>query len=98
MWGVLIEKAFAKSFSNYSALKIGGYSSQALRALSGAPTEIYRVKYYYKWTLFVSINNGKVYGYFHNLETEASPDGTGDTNVNSCGIVYSHAYSILDTF
>ena len=26
MWGVLIEKAWAKSFSNFSALKRGGYS------------------------------------------------------------------------
>ena len=26
MWGTLLEKAMAKSFSNYAALKDGGYS------------------------------------------------------------------------
>ena len=26
-WGVLLEKAWAKSFGNYSSLKVGGYST-----------------------------------------------------------------------
>ena len=50
------------------------------------------------WDMFEQINNGKAMGYFHNFETEASADGSGDTTVNSCGIVNSHAYSVLDTF
>ena len=69
-----------------------------MRALNGAPTEKYSISRYYAWSLFVSINNAKIYGYFHNFETASSPDGTGDTTVNSCGIVYSHAYAVLDTF
>ena len=98
MWGALIEKAWAKSFSNFSSLMRGGFSTQALRALNGAPTEKYSMYRKNKWTLFVSINNSKVYGYFHNFETSSSPDNSGDTKTNSCGITYSHAYSVLDTF
>lgn len=41
MWGVLIEKAWAKSFSNYKSLDKGGFSVQAFRALTGAPTIYY---------------------------------------------------------
>ena len=26
-WGVLLEKAWAKSFSNYSSLKVGGFTT-----------------------------------------------------------------------
>jgi len=69
-----------------------------MRALSGAPTEQYYTGRYRAWDMFVSINNSKVYGYFHNLETMSSPNDSGDTSVNSCGITYSHAYSLLDTF
>lgn len=98
LWGPLIEKAWAKSFSNYKTLTRGGYSMQSMRALNGAPTERYYVGRYYPWSLFVSINNSKVYGYFHNLETRSSLDGSGDTRVNECGVAYSHAYSLLDTF
>ena len=98
MWGTLIEKAWAKAFSNYSALKRGGFSTQPLRAFNGAPVQSYNFRKYKPWEMFVSINNSKVYGYFHNLETEHSYDNSGDTKVNHCGITFSHAYSLLDTF
>jgi len=38
MWGTLIEKAWAKSFSNYKAMAKGGYSVQSMRGLNGSPT------------------------------------------------------------
>jgi hypothetical protein len=69
-----------------------------MKALIGAPTTRYSLGRYQPWYMFVSINNSKVYGYFHNVETYSSPDGTGDTKTNYCGITYSHAYSLLDTF
>ena len=59
MWGMLIEKAWAKSFSNFSALKLGGFSSQALRALNGSPSEYYHITNYDEWELFVNIFNAK---------------------------------------
>lgn len=96
MWGPLMEKAWAKVFSNYSALKRGGWSSQTLKAFNGAPTEKYYTFRIASWDMFERINNGKAYGYFHNFETDGG--GSGDTTVNSCGITHTHAYSLLDTF
>ena len=98
MWGALLEKAWAKTFSNYKALGKGGYSSQSLKALNGAPTKVYALRRYRSWSMYVSVNNAKVYGYLHNVETTSSPDNSGDTKTNSCGITYQHAYSLLDTF
>jgi len=69
-----------------------------MKALNGAPTEAYNIVWYNSWKMFVSINNSKVYGYFHNLETNSGEDGVGDTKTNYCGITFSHAYSLLDTF
>jgi hypothetical protein len=69
-----------------------------MRALNGAPSEVYYLIRKNTWNLFISINSSKVNGHFHNFETEVSPDGSGDTKINNCGITFSHAYKILDTF
>ena len=98
MWGPLIEKAWAKSFSNYKAMARGGWSSQAMKAFNGAPAEQYYLGRFNPWDMFTRIHSGKAAGYFHNFETQKDPNGGGDTTVNQCGITYSHAFSLLDTF
>lgn len=97
-WGILIEKAWAKAFSNYKSLGKGGYSCQSMRALTGAPVDNIYLKPYTAWSVFSSIYYAKAKGWLHNLETVSSPDASGDTKQNACGITYSHAYSLLDAF
>jgi hypothetical protein len=64
MWGVLIEKAWAKSFSNYSALGLkGGFSNQALKALNGAPTDIYVLKKFTEFSIWVMVASSKDNGF-----------------------------------
>lgn len=96
MWGPLMEKAWAKAFSNYESLGRGGWSSQSLKAFNGAPTEKFFTYRIASWDMFVAINSGKAYGYFYNFET--SSGDSGDTTTNDCGITHTHAYSVLDTF
>mmetsp|Transcript_16588 Transcript_16588/g.14426 ORF Transcript_16588/g.14426 Transcript_16588/m.14426 type:complete len:129 (+) Transcript_16588:1395-1781(+) len=43
IWVLLLEKAFAKLFGNYHNID-GGHQSEALNALTGAPTKYFKVK------------------------------------------------------
>lgn len=99
-WGILLEKAWAKSFGNYQSLAVGGYATQAFRALTGAPSYYLPHHYglYTELSIFQHIYVGKAQGHHHNAGTNAAEDGTGDTAVNSCGITYRHSYSVLDAF
>lgn len=62
LWGPLIEKAWAKSFSNYRSLGRGGFSTQSMRALTGAPTDKFYLGRFrkYPWYIYNSINNAKL--------------------------------------
>ena len=98
-WGVLAEKAWAKAFGNYSMLKGGGFTTQAKRALVGAPVYYLPLKRL-AWSpfklysyYFQAIKN---WGFLISAGTNPSIDGEGDDHVNECGITYQHAYSVVD--
>ena len=95
IWVLLLEKAFAKLYGNYWNID-GGYQSEALYALTGAPTKYFSQKengihpLEQIW-LFVT---GSLQNRF--IVTAATRSESQIINNQSMGIVSNHAYALLD--
>jgi calpain-15 len=90
LWVLILEKAYAKMYGSYDVIE-GGHPSLALRDLTGAPYDFIESSDENEVWNYISDSNTK--GYLITCYTKS-------TNVkeeqNPLGIVYGHAYSILD--
>ena len=95
IWILLLEKAFAKLYRNYYNID-GGYQSEALSALTGAPTRYFSQKdngipgIEQVWLFIV----GNLQNRF--IVTAASRSESQTVDNKNKGIVSNHAYAILD--
>jgi len=95
IWVLLLEKAFAKLYGNYYNID-GGFQSEALYALTGAPTKYFSEKengihpLEQMW-LFLT---GSLQNHF--IVTAASRSESQIISNKNMGIVSNHAYALLD--
>ena len=96
-WSALIEKAWAKVAGNYEIAN-GGYLENALRSLAGVPVFTYWGEDIIDdsdaqkmWQLIRAADN-------LDFVTGASVYTTVGGDLNICGMVQGHAYSVLSTF
>lgn len=98
MWAPILEKAWAKIKGNYEASE-GGYIVSGITHLLGVPTFSYQSQDIGKadqLTLeetFKMLKQAELSNYIISVATPA-----GDAKSNACGMVTSHAYSILSAF
>lgn len=97
LWGVLLEKAFAKVKGTYEHTD-GGFVTNGLRTLIGAPVFYYAISEgsvnANATLLFSTLTAADQLKYIMALGT----DGTSDQELNSCGIAMAHAYSLISVF
>ena len=90
MWGALLEKAFAKYWGNYSHT-VGGLSFLAIKTFQGGPSFEYdfkNAKLDDAWNAIVkATKNGDI--------MSTGTPGADDTEMNSNGLYYGHAFSLL---
>ncbi|MCQ2818165.1 MAG: calpain family cysteine protease, partial [archaeon] len=89
LWVPILEKAWAKVNGGYANI-IAGDSSDVFPVLTGSYAERYDLKSMSKddvWELLNSAN-----------ELNAIMTISGDTSVDSVGIIGGHAYSLIDTY
>ena len=98
LWAPILEKAWAKLKSNYLRAD-GGLLATGLRAMTGAPTFSYDLRYLSQYMnatgfyAYLTLNNDL------DFLIASGTNGDGDDSVfNSCGIAKSHAYAIIETF
>lgn len=91
MWVILLEKAYAKVYGSYWDI-VGGDPVHALRDLTGAPFE--RIENFSNldnvWTKLLKANSKN---YILTCFTKST---SINEEQDKLGIVYGHAYSILD--
>jgi len=90
LWGPFVEKAWAKASGNFER-SIGGWPSEAMRFLTGAPSQSYSTSSYsssYLWDMIGVADAAK-------LINTAATSGSSDSSVNAVGLALSHAYSII---
>lgn len=101
LWGPFLEKAWAKSSGNYEFIE-AGWAHEAIRFLTGAPTNSYYkdtvTKYSWQfstadeaWNLISSADT-------KNYIMMAGVAGTSDSSWNSIGLVQNHAYTIVNAY
>ncbi len=82
LWGPILEKVFAKRYGNYQHI-ISGYSSEAVRSLTGSPYQYFTHKETDLETLWKILST-------HDKKNDfitASTEGTDDSTTNSVGLV-----------
>ena len=86
---MLIEKAWAKLYGGYGSIE-GGFMTECLHDLTGAPTKIINVNDAILWE---ELLKGERRNW---IMTAATSNALGDDkNVSPGGIFASHAYSVL---
>ena len=95
MWSAFLEKVWAKASGNYEIIE-GGWSSESLRFLTGAPTVTYYKNYSWfnatqTWNIVTGADLSKY------IMLAATP-GSSDKNVISNGIAANHAYTLLNAY
>ena len=93
MWGVILEKAFAKLHGNYQHL-IGGDPREASRTLTGAPTMMLdhtkdEVTADYIWSELLK------HDFSYNMIYMNSREQSDGAKRNACGLQNGHAYVVL---
>jgi|TARA_B110000285_G_scaffold65148_1_gene74862 hypothetical protein len=96
MWAPMMEKAWGKIKGAYYQTA-GGFVSNGLRSITGAPT----IRYNYGTSYTTSAAD--THALLKAADTAGYPMGAGtgaggDTTTNDCGIANSHAYSIITAF
>lgn len=90
-WSALLEKAYAKLYGSYEALK-GGFTADALEDFTGGIIEDYDIKDMPKEQLLALIVRGFQMGSLYGCSIDADPEVTEARCDN--GLVRGHAYSI----
>ena len=90
-WYTIVEKAFAKMFVSYSNLS-GGFSSEALRALTGMPVVTHPIGYVPNM-----YNDEKIWTIVKEADKAGYPMSGGIFKAKY-GLTSGHAYSILDVY
>jgi len=91
LWGPLVEKAWAKASGNYE-FAIGGWPSEAMRFLTGAPSYTYSTSDYSSsaiWTALSAADSASL------IITAGTPCTGSDSSTNAVGLALSHAYSVI---
>ncbi|KAJ6232421.1 calpain [Anaeramoeba flamelloides] len=97
IWPQLIEKAYAKLFGSYEAI-VGGFVHSTLANLTGGSSEMISLL---DPDTIHEIHNGRLWNNLLNYYESGYLLGCGsnsgkDSTVSKYGIVYGHAYSVLD--
>ncbi|CAD5219944.1 unnamed protein product [Bursaphelenchus okinawaensis] len=90
-WSALLEKAYAKLYGSYEALK-GGFTSDAMEDFTGGLIEDYDIKELPKEHLLALMVRGFQMGSLFGCSIDADPEVTEARCDN--GLVRGHAYSI----
>ena len=96
MWAPMMEKVWGKIKGAYYQAA-GGFVSNGLRSITGAPT----IRYGFGSSYTTSAAN--THALLKAADAAGYPMGAGtgagaDTTTNDCGIAYGHAYSIITAF
>jgi calpain-5 len=98
MWSTIIEKAWAKIAGNYE-LANGGYLESGLRSMTGVPVFTYWGDDILNTTasakLWATMKAADDVGYL--LSAAVYQTDTSSVK-NQCGIIQSHAYSVISVF
>ena len=89
-WSALLEKAYAKLYGSYEALK-GGNTSEAFEDLTGGVSEIYKLKEAPE-SLFSILENASIRGSLMSSAIEPNPEIPEEKTPQ--GLIKGHAYSI----
>jgi hypothetical protein len=99
LWAPYLEKLFAKVNGNYEVIE-GGWSTEAMRFLTGAPSATYYLTSFSAatiandvWNLVVPADAAKL------VITAGTPSATGgDSTNNVVGLAMNHAYTIVGAY
>ena len=91
LWGMLVERAFAKVHGNYESIE-GGDSKASVGVLTGAPALPYSHRNHDEAQLWSIITAAVAAG---DMITAGTP-GTSDRSRSARGIAQNHGYTVLD--
>lgn len=94
MWMSILEKAFAKFHGNYSHLD-GGNQMVSIATLAGMPSSFLGHKEMMPDDLWKKMTDADKRGDVIQTGTNNGPGGEGDSDANSDGLSYGHAYTVL---
>jgi hypothetical protein len=96
LWGPLFEKFYAKVSGNYEMIE-GGWPTEVMRFLTGAPSYTYYIKDFPTSTVLNDVWNLVREGDALNLiMTAGTPSAVGgDSTTNAVGLAMNHAYTII---
>eukprot|EP01155_Anaeramoeba_flamelloides_P003187 Anaeramoba_flamelloidesa1061183_52.p1 GENE.a1061183_52~~a1061183_52.p1 ORF type:complete len:608 (-),score=147.56 a1061183_52:33-1682(-) len=97
IWPQILEKAFAKLYGSYEAIQ-GGFIHSTLVTLTGGSSELVSL---FDAHIIQELRTGKIWNKLFTYHQSGYLLGAGsnagkDSNVSEYGIVYGHAYAILD--
>lgn len=93
MWGMLLEKAWAKLKGTYLHAD-GGMMENGIRALIGSPVVSYKTEGADADQVFTTLKNADALNYVMGTGTF----GASDQDLNECGVAFAHAYSLIAAF
>ena len=92
LWVMLLEKAWAKNFGSYAKID-AGFTRETMRDLTGAPTEYFIPNEDDNDLIWTRITEGEQRNYV--MTCGAGDLSSGQDLLSSCGLVGSHAYSLI---
>jgi len=92
-WGMMLEKAFAKVKGTYT-MADGGFMENGIRSLVGCPVVSYTTDSISADDAFTALKAANDLNYIMGTGTT----GGADSDVNSCNVAMSHAYSLIAAF
>ena len=94
LWGILLEKAFAKTFGTYEAM-ISGDPRTSIAMLTGAPSERFYTSQISANALFDIIKAANEPGVWGMVSAGTPSSSGGDSDRSATGMAQSHAYTVL---
>ena len=92
LWVLILEKAWAKLYGSYARIE-SGFTRETMRDLTGAPTEYFIPGEHDNNKIWQRIKDGEEKDYV--MTAGAGDFEDGMEQLNSCGLISSHAYSLL---
>jgi hypothetical protein len=97
IWVMLLEKAYAKVYGGFANID-GGLVREALKDLTGAPTETIFNGNTPEELVWKKIRTAMTQGYILGAQSKESPTGSGDARDPKTGLSFGHAYTLLGGF